>query len=112
MPFLKKIWITAYPPLSPFVSKNIYGDDSIEFANPKAVRALNKALMMHYYGIKSWDIPEGYLCPPIPGRADYIHHAAGLLSQSNYGKIPKGEHITVLDTGILSSESANMDGRL
>jgi 23S rRNA (adenine1618-N6)-methyltransferase len=83
--------------------KNIYGDDSIEFANPKAVRALNTALMMHYYGIKSWDIPEGYLCPPIPGRADYIHHAADLLSQSNYGKIPKGEHITVLDTGVGAS---------
>lgn len=93
----------SYPPLSPFVTKNIYGDDSIEFANPKAVRALNTALMMHYYGIKSWDIPEGYLCPPIPGRADYIHHAADLLSQSNYGKIPKGEHITVLDTGVGAS---------
>ncbi|MBK8051900.1 MAG: 23S rRNA (adenine(1618)-N(6))-methyltransferase RlmF [Saprospiraceae bacterium] len=93
----------SYPPLCPFITKNIYGDDSIEFANPKAVRALNTSLMMHYYGIQSWDIPEGYLCPPIPGRADYIHHTATLLSQSNYGKITKGEHITVLDIGVGAS---------
>lgn len=93
----------SYPSLCPFITKNIYGDDSIEFANPKAVRALNTSLMMHYYGIQSWDIPEGYLCPPIPGRADYIHHTATLLSQSNYGKITKGEHITVLDIGVGAS---------
>ncbi len=93
----------SYPPLCPFITKNIYGDDSIEFANPKAVRALNTSLMMHYYGIQSWDIPEGYLCPPIPGRADYIYHTATLLSQSNYGKITKGEHITVLDIGVGAS---------
>jgi 23S rRNA (adenine1618-N6)-methyltransferase len=29
-----------------------------------------------------------YLCPPIPGRADYIHYIADLLADNN-GIIPK-----------------------
>ena len=41
---------------------------------------LNRAILMHHYGVKSWDIPAGYLCPPIPGRADYIHSVADLLA--------------------------------
>jgi len=38
---------------------------------------------MHYYDIEYWDIPEGYLCPPIPGRADYIHYMAQMLNDTN-----------------------------
>ena len=55
---------------------------------------------MHYYGLADWDIPENYLCPPIPGRADYIHHIADLLCASNFGEMPKGEKISCLDIGI------------
>ncbi len=90
----------VYPELSTFVSENIYGDETIPFANPDAVKALNKALLMAYYDVLYWDIPQGYLCPPIPGRADYIHHAADILSQSNYGKIPFGSGIKCLDIGV------------
>ena len=42
---------------------------------------LNKALLKHHYQLKDWNIPENYLCPPIPGRADYIHHLADLLEE-------------------------------
>jgi 23S rRNA (adenine1618-N6)-methyltransferase len=31
--------------------------------------------------------PTHYLCPPIPGRADYIHYIADLLAESNNGII-------------------------
>ena len=86
--------------LSDFVKKNEYGDESIDFFNPQAVRALNKALLQHFYKIKYWDIPQNYLCPPIPGRADYIHHAADLLGSLANGKIPQGEKIKVLDIGV------------
>ena len=79
---------------------NKYGDLSIDFANPQAVITLNKALLSHFYGIKNYTIPEGYLCPPIPGRADYIHHIADLLAISNNGVIPKGNTIKGLDVGI------------
>ncbi|MCL4170217.1 UNVERIFIED_CONTAM: hypothetical protein GTU68_015236, partial [Idotea baltica] len=69
------------------------------FANPEAVKALNTALLLHHYNLDYWDIPEGYLCPPIPGRADYIHHIADVLCSSNFGKIPTGSHITCIDIG-------------
>jgi len=88
------------PELSNFVTVNKYGDETIDFFNAEAVKTLNKALLMHYYDIGSWDIPAGYLCPPIPGRADYIHHIADVLSGSNFGKIPKGSKIKCLDIGV------------
>src|SRR5690348_2831615 len=73
-----KALISSHPPLHAFVHLNEYGDESIDFANAKAVLALNQALLKHQYEIKHWSIPPGYLCPPIPGRADYIHYAADL----------------------------------
>ncbi|MBI5541073.1 MAG: 23S rRNA (adenine(1618)-N(6))-methyltransferase RlmF [Bacteroidia bacterium] len=88
------------PELVSFVKLNLYNDESIDFANPEAVKVLNKAILKYHYGIESWDIPEGYLCPPIPGRADYIHHIADLLCRNNYGKIPVGEKIKCMDVGI------------
>jgi 23S rRNA (adenine1618-N6)-methyltransferase len=86
--------------LKPFVSLNQHNDESIDFSNPDAVKALNKALLKCYYGVDHWDIPEGYLCPPIPGRADYIHHVADLLAETNNGTIPRGNKINVLDIGV------------
>jgi len=71
-----KLLIESSPELAQFVKMNIYNDESIDFFNPDAVKALNKALLKYFYDIENWDIPEGYLCPPIPGRADYIHHIA------------------------------------
>ncbi len=86
--------------LERFVSLNQYNDESIDFSDPDAVKALNKALLKYFYGVDDWHIPEGYLCPPIPGRADYIHYAADLLSQTNNGTIPRGSKINVLDIGV------------
>jgi 23S rRNA (adenine1618-N6)-methyltransferase len=72
--------VQAHPALAPYVRPNAYGDDSIDFANPQAVKALNQALLKQYYGVAVWDIPKHYLCPPIPGRADYVHYLADLLA--------------------------------
>lgn len=90
----------GFPDLKPFVKPNKFGDESIDFSDPKAVVCLNKALLKQHYGIEHWLIPEGYLCPPIPGRADYIHHIADLLSESNYGNTPTGDNVLVLDIGV------------
>lgn len=90
--------IAACPDLAPFVARNAYGDDSVDFADPAAVKMLNRALLAHHYGIAHWDIPPGYLCPPIPGRADYIHHLADLLAASNGGALPA--RVNVLDVGV------------
>lgn len=90
----------ALPELEPFVQANDYGIVTIDFFNPEAVRMLNKALLKAHYGIEYWDIPPAYLCPPVPGRADYIHHAADLLASVNNGKVPTGKKIHVLDIGV------------
>ena len=72
--------INTCPELAPFVKLNNYNDESIDFFNPNAVKMLNKALLKQHYGINNWEIPEGYLCPPIPSRADYLHYIADLLT--------------------------------
>lgn len=92
--------ILVAPELASFVLINKYGDESIDFFNPKAVMALNKALLKRFYGIQFWDIPVGYLCPPIPSRADYIHYAADLLAINANGVVPKGDKIHCLDVGV------------
>lgn len=92
--------ISNFPQLKEFVFINEHNVETIEFSNPGAVKALNKAILISDYDIKNWDIPKNYLCPPIPGRADYIHYIADLLAESNNGIIPEGENIIGLDIGI------------
>ena len=87
------------PELAPFIKLNDYGTQTIDFADPEAVKVLNRALLNHFYGVMFWDIPPGYLCPPIPGRADYIHYLADLLATSNAGEIPRGRTVKALDIG-------------
>ncbi len=92
--------VKTLPELRDFVIVNPYGDESMDFANPVAVKMLNKALLKQYYAVEYWDIPENYLCPPIPGRADYIHYIADLLAADNEGEIPRGKTVKVLDIGV------------
>lgn len=82
------------PELAPFAIKTPRGDSSIDFADPAAVLALNRALLKTDYGVPRWDIPPGYLCPPIPGRADYIHHVADLIG------VGVGKSGRILDVGV------------
>lgn len=91
--------VKAIPSLKKFVTPNKYGDDSVDFSNPEAVKSLNKALLHYYYGIEHWDFPDENLTPPIPGRADYLHHLADVLREHNFGKIPTGAMITCFDIG-------------
>ncbi len=91
------------PELEKFIKVNKFGDQSIDFFDPKAVKTLNQSLLKHYYDVDFWDVPEGYLCPPVPGRADYLHYAADLLGSCNFNKIPTGDKITCLDLGVGAS---------
>lgn len=79
--------------LGGFVRDNGHGELSIDYANPQAVKALNAALLKDAYGIAHWDLPPGFLCPPIPGRSDYIHHLADLIG------LRRGPEVRVLDVG-------------
>lgn len=92
--------IKASPELAAFVIINPYGKESIDFANPAAVKVFNRALLKQFYGISHWDIPADYLCPPIPGRADYLHYLADLLASCNGGEIPRGAQVRALDIGV------------
>jgi len=95
--------IDSNPELKSFIVPNKTGADSIDFSNPISVKLLNKALLNHYYGITNWEFSDENLCPPIPGRADYIHHIADVLSGSNFGRMPAGDKITCLDVGVGAS---------
>ena len=90
--------ITSVPELKHYVFKNDYDTLTINFSIPKAVRLLNKALLLKYYNVKDWYIPDENLCPPIPGRADYVHYLADLLAEDN-GEIPTGTPVKGLDIG-------------
>ena len=92
--------IQCCPNLNDFVFINQYETQTIDFSNAEAVKLLNKALLISEYDIVNWDIPSDYLCPPIPGRADYIHYIADLLTESNNGILPEGDTIQGLDIGI------------
>ncbi|UPT71391.1 MAG: 23S rRNA (adenine(1618)-N(6))-methyltransferase RlmF [Flavobacterium sp. JAD_PAG50586_2] len=92
--------IAVSPELKDFVHSNEHQTETIDFSNPEAVRTLNKALLISNYDIQNWDIPADYLCPPIPGRADYLHYIADLLADSNNGTIPEGETVVGLDIGV------------
>jgi len=91
--------IAQYPPLGRYVFTNRYGNTSIDFSSAEAVRMLNAVLLEHHYGVRSWQFPEQHLCPPIPGRADYLHYLADLLALHNNSEIPAGNDISVLDIG-------------
>jgi 23S rRNA (adenine1618-N6)-methyltransferase len=75
--------IAIHSDLGQYVIQTEYDQHSIDFFNPKAVIALNTALLKLHYGLEYWEIPTNYLCPPIPGRADYIHYLADLLNYQN-----------------------------
>lgn len=91
--------VAGTPDLAKYLTITPAGNESIDFSNPVAVKMLNKAIIKVYYNIE-WSLPGTYLCPPIPGRVDYLHYIADLLSESRMGLIPRGEKITVLDIGV------------
>ncbi|WP_397446349.1 23S rRNA (adenine(1618)-N(6))-methyltransferase RlmF [Polaribacter sp. R77954] len=78
--------------LKEFVFTNTYNAVTIDFSNPKAVKELNKALLFSFNQISVWDFPDENLCPPIPGRLDYIHHLSDLISSEE-------KEVTILDIG-------------
>ncbi|UWQ32086.1 23S rRNA (adenine(1618)-N(6))-methyltransferase RlmF [Leisingera sp. M527] len=94
-----ELLVAQTPELEAFTIQSPAGQATIDFQNVQAVRMLNRALLKAHYGIDFWDIPAGYLCPPIPGRVDYIHYLADLLADSYNQEIPRGRHIKVLDIG-------------
>lgn len=86
--------VKSSPELESVAYLNPSGEPTIDFTDPESVLVLNRALLRTYYGVSAWELPAGYLCPPIPGRADYIHHAADLLA------LRRGDSVRILDVGV------------
>lgn len=74
--------VAAVPELEEFLLNNPDGEPTVDFSRSAAVQCLNRALLKHHYGVNHWSLPAGYLCPPIPGRADYVHHLEELLART------------------------------
>ncbi len=90
-----EVLIKTHNELGKFIHLNKYQTETIDFSNQEAVLHLNKALLKHYYGITDWILPKNYLCPPIPGRADYIYNLKDLLANDTIKNDIKG-----LDIGV------------
>ncbi len=90
--------VKANPLLKEFIIDNSHGNTSIDFSDPKGVKELNKALLLAHYKITSWNFPDKNLCPPIPGRVDYIHYLSDLLTASDIK-----EDVKILDVGVGAS---------
>jgi len=90
--------VKVNPSLKEFVHPGKSDRLSIDFSNPKAVKELNRSLLLSDYKLNEWNIPAGYLCPPVPGRADYIHAVADLLAES-YDKNLMNFKVKCLDIG-------------
>lgn len=83
--------IKANPALKTYVFENSFGNTTVDFSDPKLVKELNKALLFAYYDIQFWEFSESNLCPPIPGRVDYIYYLNDLIRGN--------KNIKVLDIG-------------
>ncbi|WP_375561136.1 23S rRNA (adenine(1618)-N(6))-methyltransferase RlmF [Bernardetia sp. OM2101] len=86
--------VKSNPTLKEFVFINQHKIETIDFANEKAVLELNKSLLVHHHDVQNWSIPSGYLCPPIPSRADYLYYLKDLFKKEQ----PKA--IKGLDIGV------------
>lgn len=75
--------IKKVPELNEFVFQNKYNNLTIDFSDAKAVKALNQALILRFYRLDYWDIPKGYLTPPVPSRSEYIHRVSDLFEKTN-----------------------------
>ena len=91
--------VKAIPELKKCITENKVGVKTIKFSDPISVILLNRALLKHHYKIQHWSIPKGFLCPPVPGRADYLHYVADLLSGGSRQFIPKGDKVNIFDIG-------------
>lgn len=78
--------------LRSFIIKSKRDEDTIDFDDPRALRALNAALLKTHHQVQFWDIPATYLCPPVPGRCDHLLYVADLFHNKR--------GLKVLDLGV------------
>ncbi len=73
--------VVSHPSLGPHIIESPTGAATIDFSRASSILEFNTALLKHHYNVRYWRLPAGSLYPPIPGRADYIHHIADLVGK-------------------------------
>jgi len=80
----------------------------VDWKDPACSVALTRALLRADYGLK-WELPRGFLCPPVPQRVNYVHWIEDLLAgtietaikSAHAVRIP--DEATGLDVGVGAS---------
>jgi 23S rRNA (adenine1618-N6)-methyltransferase len=70
-----------YHALEKFILLNPSGEETIDFSSSEAVFALNKAMLLADFNLGNYDLPSGYLIPPVPGRLDYLLHIKDFIAE-------------------------------
>ncbi len=86
------------PELKEFIVLNPLGEMTIDFSLSNAVYELNKAILISDFGLESYNLPKGYLIPPVPGRLDYLLYLNEFLSKKF--KVDIKNSMTGLDIGV------------
>ena len=77
---LKRL-VKYYPLLQKHIVLNPSGEETIDFLSSTAVYSLNKAMLLADFKLEDYDLPMGYLIPPVPGRLDYLLHMQDFISE-------------------------------
>ena len=83
--------------LQRYIVLNPTGEETIDFSVSQAVYTLNKAILLADFKLTEYELPKGYLIPPIPGRLDYLLHIRDFLSEK-FG-MDVGAEVRGLDIG-------------
>jgi 23S rRNA (adenine1618-N6)-methyltransferase len=86
-----------FPDFRKYLKKLDNGEFSLDWKNDNAMRELCKVLLEKDFGIKFWEIPQGYLIPTITSRCNYINWIHDILEQN--GILNRTENIRGLDIG-------------
>ena len=54
---------------------------SLDWKDPAALLALTRCLLKADFGLPSFHLPSGHLCPPVPQRLSYVRWVAALLEE-------------------------------
>ena len=87
--------LSTHPPdfhelavLYPEFGSNVQPGRRVDFSSPATCKSLTQVCLRHYLEVEYWDIPQGYLCPPLPQRVNYVKWVWELVG---------GRTVTLLD---------------
>ena len=87
----------AHFPLKKYIVLNPSDQQTIDFTDSDAVYELNKAMLLADYKLDDYNLPKGYLIPPVPGRLEYLLHLRNFISEKF--KVDKLAQLRGLDVG-------------